>query len=122
MFDDCGRPFRSQEGEFQFRSGRWKPLWALLMIPYLVLFVPLLRYVRGTVNWKAAWITVAIFEALLMPAERYSLRRGHWVYNESRILGPKVFGVPVEEPLLYYLFSPLIIISIFHAFRKAVQK
>jgi lycopene cyclase domain-containing protein len=109
---------RDANGTFHFRQGAWTPLWALLMVPYLVLWLPLCRLVGRSVDWKAGWITVLIFEALLMPAERYSLRRGHWVYNESRILGPKVFGVPIEEPLLYYLFSPLIIISIFHAFRS----
>lgn len=122
MFRRDEVPTRGRDGLFRFRSGRWMPLWALLMVPYLLLFVPLYRFVRGTVNWKAAWVTVAVFEALLMPAERYSLRRGHWVYNDARILGPRVFGVPVEEPLLYYLFSPLIIISIFHGFRKHLLK
>ena len=111
-------PVRRADGEFRYRRGRWMPLWALLMAPYLLLFVILRRFVGRQVSWRSAWITVGVFEALLMPAERYALGRGHWVYNESRILGPRIFGVPVEEPLLYYLFSPLIIISMFHGFRK----
>lgn len=109
-------------GRFTFRKGKWAPLWALFMVPFLVIALPLYRFVRAEVDWAAAWITVIVFEALLMPVEWYSLGRGHWVYNEARILGPKVFGIPIEEPLLYYLFSPIIIICIFHAFRKREGK
>lgn len=105
-------------GVFKYLRGKWVPLWALLKIPFLLLFIPLYRAVKDDVNWKAAWATVAVFETVLMTAEWYSLKRGHWVYNEARILGPKVFGIPIEEPLLYYLFPPLIVICLMHFIHK----
>src|SRR5688572_14994183 len=77
-------------GRFTWTKGKWNPLWALLIIPFLLLALPLQRAVRKEVNWKAAWATVALFEIVLMCAEYYSLQRGHWVYNEARLLGPKV--------------------------------
>lgn len=123
MAEDTEQPEKlAPEGGFRYRKGVWWPLWALLMVPFLGVFLPLYRFVRAEVNWKAAWMTVAVFEALLMFAEYYSLQRGHWVYNESRIFGPKIFGIPIEEPLIYYLFSPLIIISIFHGVLKYRRK
>lgn len=118
MANDEDGVTQDSKGAFEYRKGKWAPLWALFMVPFLLIALPLYRWVRREVNWKAAWITVVLFELLLMPVEWYSLRRGHWVYNEARILGPRVFGIPIEEPLLYYLFSPLIIIFIFHAFLK----
>ncbi|MCB4757029.1 MAG: lycopene cyclase domain-containing protein [Elusimicrobia bacterium] len=108
--------------KFEYRKGRWIPLWAILIVPFLILFEPLYRYVKDEVNWKAAFGTVVIFELLLLCAEYYSLKRGHWVYNEARILGPKIFGIPIEEPLLYYLFPPLIIISLMHGVKKVLRK
>lgn len=107
---------------FEYRRGKWWPLWALLKIPFLILFYPLYKYVKDEVNWTAAWLTVATFEVLLFCAEYLSLQRGHWVYNEARILGPKILGIPIEEPLLYYFFPPLIIISLFHLFKKKFGK
>ncbi len=122
MTDDDKQPKRQPDGKFEYKKGTWWPLWALFMVPFLLVFKPLYSFVKKEVNWKAAWLTVLVFEAVMMAAEYYSLKRGHWVYNENRIFGPKVFGVPIEEPLLYYLFSPLILISLFHFFKKKLQK
>lgn len=116
--EDEDQVTQDEKGAFTWKKGKWAPLWALFMVPFLLVALPLYRWVRTEVSWAAAWITVAVFEMLLMPVEWYSLGRGHWVYNEARILGPKIFGIPIEEPLLYYLFSPLIIICIYHAFLK----
>ena len=109
---------RTRDGGFRYREGAWYPAWALLLVPFIGLGLALCRVVGKAVDWKAALGAVMVFEAVVLPAESRCLRRGHWIYNESRILGPRVFGVPVEEPALYYLFSPLIIISIFHGFLK----
>lgn len=110
------------KGWFSYRRGTWWPLWALFLVPFMFVFWPLYKWVRAEVNWKAAWISVLIFEVILMIAESYAIKRGHWVYNENRIFGPKVFGVPIEEPLLYYLFCPLMVICIYHGYRKRFAK
>ena len=118
MAESDDSPIERKNGRFEYAKGKWVPWWALLFIPFLVVFGPLYRFVKTEVNWKAAWLTVLVCEAVMMVAEWYSLKRGHWVYNEQRIFGPKVFGIPIEESLLYYLFSPLIIISIYHGVKK----
>jgi lycopene cyclase domain-containing protein len=107
---------RTPDGGYRYKEGRWYPAWAMLLVPFMLLGLILRRFVGKSVDWKAALGTVLVFETLLLPAESHSLKRGHWVYNESRILGPRIFGVPIEEPALYYLFSPLIIILIFHGY------
>ncbi len=106
---------------FHFNRGHRFGWWAFLFLPFLIVFKILYKVVKEDVNWKAAWATVLLFELLFIPTEWYHLQRGHWVYNEAKILGPKIFGLPIEEPLLYMLFSPLIIISIFHAVKQKVQ-
>jgi len=101
-----------------FKKGKWWPLSALLIIPFMFLFLPLYRVVRSEVNWKAAWATVILFEVVMFLAEAFSISRGHWVWNESRIFGYKIWGVPIEEPLIYYWFPIIFVIALFHAFKK----
>jgi lycopene cyclase domain-containing protein len=91
---------------------KW-PAWALLALPFAFLMAWLLPLVRRRVRWTACWLTVLVFEAVLIPVEHNSLIRGHWVYNEHRILGPKLWGIPIEEPLIYYLLPPILVIMVF---------
>lgn len=113
---------KSPQDSFTYRRGTWWPLWALFIVPFLFVFLPLYRFIKNEVQWKAAWLTVLVCEIVLFSGEYYDLKRGHWVYNEARIFGPKILGVPIEEPLLYYLFCPLIIICIFHLCRYILKK
>lgn len=122
MPDQIPGPRRREGGGFEYNKGKWWPLWGLFMVPFLFLLKPLIRIVREDVNWKAAWLTVITFEIVLMGAEYAALQRGHWVYNEARIFGPKIFGIPIEEPLIYYLFAPIFIVCLFHAVNKYLIK
>ena len=110
-----------KDGEFGYKKGNWWPLWSLLLLPFLIIFIPFYRSSRKDVNWIAAWLTVLIFEVCLVAAEWYSLSRGHCVYNQARIWGPTVWGIPIEEPLLYYLFPPLFVICLLHFVKSKVE-
>jgi lycopene cyclase domain-containing protein len=103
---------RRPDGAPTYRRGRWWPAWALLALPFVVLMAVLLPVVRRRVHWMACAFTVLVFEAVMLPVEHWSILRGHWVYNESRILGPLVWGIPIEEPLIYYLLPPILVIMI----------
>lgn len=94
---------------------KW-PASVILAAPFFLLVLPLYKAARERVNWKAALAMVATFEAIMFCAEIFSVSRGHWVWNPNRTLGPTVFGVPIEEPLLYYWFPPLFIVMLMHAF------
>ena len=111
-----------EKRETTYASGAWWPAWALFITPFLAVFFFMYRAFKEDVNWRAAFATVALFEVVVFPWEHYALARGHWVYNAARILGPKWWGVPIEEPLLYYFFSPLIMITVMQAIQKAFHK
>ena len=96
---------------FYYNDGQWFPWWALLYVPFLSWLLILHQRTKRLINWPAAVLTVAIYELVLGAAETFSVSRGHWVYNEARIWGPRLFNVPIEEHLLYYPFSALILIS-----------
>lgn len=94
---------------------KW-PASVILAAPFALLLIPLYRAARERVNWKAALAMIATFEAIMICAELFSVSRGHWVWNPNRVLGPMFFGVPIEEPLLYYWFPPLFVVILMHAF------
>jgi lycopene cyclase domain-containing protein len=119
--DENTGPQKTSRG-FEYTKGKWVPWWAILFIPFLILLQILYHPIKDQVNWRAAWLTVLVFEVMCVFAEHYQLQRGHWVYNEARILGPKIWGLPIEEPFLYYLFSPLVMICIFHTVKRYIAK
>jgi len=100
---------------------RW-PATVILALPFALVFIPLYRAARDNVNWKAAIKTIVTFECIMICAELFSVTRGHWVWNPNRTIGILFFGVPIEEPLLYYWFPPLFVVILMHAFENYVRK
>lgn len=110
-----------QKKEAATARKKW-PASVILAAPFLLLILPLYKAARQRVNWKAALAMLATFEVIMFCAEIFSVSRGHWVWNPNRTLGPTVFGVPIEEPLLYYWFPPLFTVLLMHAFEGAFEK
>ena len=116
------KPAEAADRKPKYWAGPVFPWWATLLLPFLVVLWFLYKAAKDRVNWKAAFATVAVFELVVFPAEIFSVSRGHWVYNDAKIWGPKLFGVPIEEPLLYYIFPALIVITAFHAIRMRLER
>ena len=104
---------RREDGSPTYARGAKWPAWALLALPFIIVMVPLYRVVRHRVRWASCMLTVLVFEAMMIPVEHNSILRGHWVYNQNRILGPLFWSIPIEEPLIYYFLPPILIIMIF---------
>lgn len=100
---------------------RW-PATLVLAAPFALIFIPLYRAARERVNWKAALAMIATFEVLMLAAELFSVSRGHWIWNPNRTLGLHFFGIPIEEPLLYYWFPPLFVVILMHVFEGWFSK
>lgn len=105
-----------------YRRGRWWPAYILLILPFVKLFKFIYPTIRREINLRAAIATIILFEIFMLFAEHYNLKRGHWVYNEARILGVKVFGIPIEEPLIYYWFPGMLTIVILLAIRRKIRE
>ena len=100
---------------------KW-PASVILAAPFFLLVIPLYKAAKERVNWKAALAMVGTFEALMFCAEAFSVSRGHWIWNPNRTLGPTIFGIPIEEPLLYYWFPPLFVVILMHTFEGIFLK
>jgi len=103
-------------------SATWWPASATLAVPFILIRNRLRQSARFQVNWLAAFLTAAIFECLMIYAEHFSLVRGHWIYNRARILGPEIWGIPIEEPLIYYWLGPLFTITLWGALRHYFER
>ena len=103
----------TRKGYPSYARGKKWPAWALLAVPFIAVMIPLYQAAKRHVHWGACLLTVVVFEAMMIPIEHNSIVRGHWVYNENRILGPLFWGIPIEEPLIYYLFPPILVILIY---------
>ena len=101
----------------EYARGKKWPAWAILAIPFIIAMLVLYRLVKHRVRWIACSLTVLVFEAVMIVAEHNSIMRGHWVYNENRILGPRIWEIPIEEPFMYYLLPPILAIMLFELVR-----
>jgi len=98
---------------------KW-PATVVLAAPFVFLLLPLWQAARERVDRRAAAAMILTFEVVMLGAEYFSVSRGHWVWNPNRTLGPTVFGIPIEEPLLYYWFPPLFVVILMHTLDKYI--
>lgn len=111
-------PYISEEDKKRREGQKKWPASVILAAPFFLLVLPLYKAARERVNWRAAAAMIATFEILMFCAEAFSVSRGHWVWNPNRILGPVIFNIPIEEPLLYYWFPPLFVVLLMHALEQ----
>lgn len=104
---------RTERGAPTYARGKRWPASALLAVPFILIMVVLYPAVKRLVCWRACWLTVLTFELYMLPIEAFAVRWGLWVYNTERILGPTVLGVPIEEPLIYYLLPPIFVAMLY---------
>lgn len=99
---DASTYLENQNVEIQgahYERGRKFPTWVVVASAVTLFAAALYRHFRG--SWPALISTVLVFFCIAYPNELYSLHNGLWVYNQKRIFGFWLFGVPVEEWFMY---------------------
>ncbi|MBD3343616.1 MAG: hypothetical protein GF401_00985 [Chitinivibrionales bacterium] len=104
-----------------YTRGIKRPWWMIISIPFIILIVFMRKHVKN-MCWKSSLCLVALFEFTLLFVEHNSVMIGHWVYNKNAILGFEIWSIPIEEPLIYYLFPPIFVVMIFHLFLTRFAK
>ena len=113
---------RGRDRVLRYGRGKKWPAWALLAIPFAMVMVVLYPLVKRKVNWRACWLTVLVFEVMMLPVEHYAVILGFWVYNTNRLLGPEIWGIPIEEPLIYYFLPPMMVVMAFELVTGLLNK
>jgi lycopene cyclase domain-containing protein len=78
------------------------PVWLLIAMPFLLAMIFLIRKVHKRFNLRATIAMVFFSETMLILWVHHAILNQNWVYNKARILGPLIWGIPIEEPLIYY--------------------
>ncbi len=89
----------NEDNTSSYSRGKKAPVWIWVAVFVIIFGAVLYRFFRG--SWKAVLATTLIFLCIAYPNELYSLHSGFWVYNQNRMLGPWVLGVPIEEWIMY---------------------
>lgn len=113
-------PYLTEEEKKKRAQQKKWPATVVLAAPFMFILIPMWKACKERVNWGAAIAMIFVFEALMFFAEYFSISRGHWIWNPNRTLGPTIFNIPIEEPLLYYWFPPLFMIILMHTLQKYV--
>jgi len=104
---------KTESGRLFYIRGLRFPAWFAMAIPFMIfiiIFVEHSKELRRTISWKALACSIALFEFVLFPIEHLGVNQGFWIYNRARILGIEIWDIPIEEPLIYYLFPVIMVV------------
>lgn len=100
---------------------KW-PASVILTLPFFFIAAPIYNATKKVVSWRAASSMIATFSVIAFVAGHFSVLHKHWIWNPARTLGPTIWQVPIEEPLLYYWFPPLFVVLLFHAVEDYLKR
>ena len=124
MTDDKNKAAEAEEAAAaaQVKEVKKWPASVILTIPFFFIAVPIYNLTKKVVSWRAAASMIATFSVIAFVAGHFSVLHQHWIWNPARTLGPTIWKVPIEEPLLYYWFPPLFVVLLFHAVEDYLKR
>lgn len=99
--DDAKVKYTPDAGTGKYRAGARKLVYIWLQVAIVASIALMSRYSKD--DWKAVGWTTLVFFATAFPNELYALSQGFWLYNERKLLGIYLFGVPVEGFAMYFI-------------------
>ncbi len=110
---------RFHRGIPRFSSGRYFPGWAMAVGPFFFTALVAFRKFFRSIHIPALFFTFVINMSTYLLWEYNAIVRGHWVYNDQRILGPRLGVTPIEE-LFLYTTAILLGVSLYEATRSVL--
>ncbi len=123
------RRFLSPAGAQSFRAptgkkvrpiyieGKWYPGWLVAIAPFAAVGLIWAKKTLKSINIPALLISLAINVALYLLFEYNAIMRGHWVYNEQRLIGWRLGGVIPFEQICLYMVSFLFLVPFLESVR-----
>jgi lycopene cyclase domain-containing protein len=109
--------YRDTRGLPVYKEGKWYPGWLIAIVPFVVIGIAWMRSTIRLINMPALLISVSLNVSLYLLFEYNAIMRGHWVYNEQRLIGWRLAGtIPLEQLLLYFV-SFLFLVPFFECVR-----
>ena len=82
--------------------------------------VILLYLLRDKIVFKNLAIALVILFFIGVIWDQISVRLGIWSFSDDKIVG-NLFGIPIEE-YLFFIFVPLLVISVYTLINKIMKK
>ncbi len=95
--------------------------YIILMTIFAVIPSLILLYIlRNRINLKNLVISLFILFIIGVIWDQISVRMGIWSFSEEKIIG-NLFGIPIEE-YIFFIFVPLLVISVYTLINKINEK
>lgn len=109
--------YRNGRGMPVYKEGVWYPGWLIAITPFFAIGVVWFRAMIKKINIAAFLISFVLNMTMYILFEYNAIMRGHWVYNEQRLLGLKFAGTMSIELFLVYITSFLFLVPFFETVR-----
>jgi len=95
--------------------------YIILMTIFAVIPSLILLYIlRNRINLKNLGISLFILFIIGVIWDQISVRLGIWSFSDEKIIG-NLFGIPIEE-YIFFIFVPLLVISVYTLINKINEK
>lgn len=108
---------RRPRGAYRYQEGQRGLYWFWWLLGVCAQVVILLPGVIKSLHFRAMLTTSCLFVVLIFVLENLGIYLGWWIWNERKILGPKVLLLPLEEFLLYFVVVPSVLIILVYCFK-----
>ncbi len=109
--------YRNSRSMPVYKEGVWYPGWLIAIVPFLSIGIVWFFSTIKKINLAAFFGSLVINLTIYIMFEYNAIMRGHWVYNEQRLLGWRFAGtIPFEQILLYFV-SFLFLVPFFESVR-----
>jgi len=96
-------------------------IYIVLMLVFAVIPSVILLYIlRDKIVFKNLAIALVVLFFIGVVWDQISVRLGIWTFSEDKIVG-NLFGIPIEE-YLFFIFVPLLVISVYTLINKIMKK
>jgi lycopene cyclase domain-containing protein len=89
-----------------------------LSFPLIRSFEPKLQYWR---KWPGLFTGIAVMAAIFISWDAIFTANGVWGFNDRYLVGPRFFGMPMEE-WLFFIVTPYSCVFIYEALRYFVRR
>ena len=96
-----GSPALGRGGFFTYARGLYFPGWTITVLAFVVASFLLIKSSYRKLNGWALVLCYLISNLMYLLVEYNGICRGHWVWNDQKIWGPKLGVIPLEELGLY---------------------
>lgn len=90
--------------------------WIVMGIPFTLLVFKMHKLIehRRVLSYRSLGLTLGVFYLAMTFVEHLAILNQYWVYDYSRLWGPKLWEIPIEEFLLYYWLGPTFVAVLYH--------